>query len=63
MQIQLLQWQDKYPKIRNDIAILSTLYNQGEENQPHSNPAPNKFGEFTKLNYDYIKELLGISWI
>ena len=54
------RWKEAYPNIDGKTDILATLFNQGEQNPPHSSPRPNGFGEFAKLNYYYMQELLDI---
>jgi hypothetical protein len=52
------RWSEAYSDIDNDIGVLTTLYNQGEKNKPHSSPKPNLFGEYAERNYEHIKMIL-----
>lgn len=55
-------WENEYPDIYEDSAILSTLYNIGENGSqgPHGNPQPNDFGRYARANYYYMENLLGL---
>jgi hypothetical protein len=54
-------WEDAYPTIDQDTAVLATLYNIGGENkEPHQNPISNTFGNFAESYSDYMHELLGV---
>ena len=57
-------WEDEYPQISEDPAILGTLYNLGTRaNAPNPNPQSNPFGEYVEENYDYMGDLLGLTEI
>lgn len=57
-------WEDVYPQISNDPAILGTLYNLGvKANPPNENPQSNPFGDYVEENYIYIGRLLGLGSI
>lgn len=51
-------WEDEFPEIRNNPAILGTLYNLGHEKIPHSDPQPNDFGLIVNNNMYLMNELL-----
>jgi RHS repeat-associated protein len=54
-------WQDKYPKINIDTAVLATLYNIGEsggERGINSSPESTEFGDYAAKYYDHLKSLL-----
>ncbi len=54
-------WEDVYPQISNDPAILGTLYNLGvNANAPNKNPQSTAFGDYVMENYTYLGELLGL---
>jgi hypothetical protein len=55
------RWKQYYPEIDGRTAVLATLYNQGENHPPHSNPVPNAFGEFARDNYWHVRELMEIN--
>lgn len=59
----LAYWQDKwkevFPEINNQPVILGTLYNLGSRaNIPNTNPRSNKFGEYVKSSYRFMRKLL-----
>ena len=52
-------WENSYASIKNDPAILGTLYNLGvDTKKPHSAPKANDFGEHVKKVYDLMHDLL-----
>ena len=51
------EWEDEYPQISEDPAILMTLYNIGVRT-PHSDPKANYFGEKALEYYENINSLL-----
>lgn len=55
-------WKKKYPKIKNDLAILGTLYNKGK-GTPKKNPKPNKFGKYVKKSEGIVSNYLGIKTV
>ena len=54
------RWKNAYSQIDGKTDILATLFNQGERNEPHSNPKANKFGKAAKKEYAHMQELLGL---
>ncbi len=54
-------WEDVYPQINNDPAILGTLYNLGvRANAPNKSPRSTPFGDYVEENYTYLGQLLGL---
>ncbi len=54
-------WEDVYPQISNDPAILGTLYNLGvNAKAPNKSPQSTPFGDYVEENYAYLGQLLGL---
>jgi len=55
-------WEEEYPEIEYDIAIVATLYNIGENGTTgvNSKPKSNPFGQYAQEHYTKMQHLLGV---
>jgi len=60
LQYNIDRWKEAYSNIVNDIGVLATLYNQEEQNAPHSDPyvEQDSFGDRARQNCEYVKSLI-----